>query len=228
MLPFLFLFLLLVNICTWMPNLFIIIVLSLSNWSFLFFHIYRPDQRVIKLIQHMGSQPHPKQKRILCINKVDLVKKKKDLLKAAKQFEDLPGFERSVFLVIGKGTLGCHVSENWSGAWIASYCLLFCRYFMISGLKGYGVKDLTQYLMEQACSCTTIIIFCSNQFTVSGIRDLWNLFCCCMSLECYLIVSLNIGNNLSDQLWSFVRKIVMAIFLVQLSKKKKKQRIIYD
>lgn len=45
----------------------------------------------------MGSQPHPKQKRILCINKVDLVKKKKDLLKAAKQFEDLPGFERSVF-----------------------------------------------------------------------------------------------------------------------------------
>lgn len=60
----------------------------------------------------MGSQPHPKQKRILCINKVDLVKKKKDLLKAAKQFEDLPGFERSVFLVIGKGTLGCHVSEN--------------------------------------------------------------------------------------------------------------------
>ncbi|XP_050261335.1 GTP-binding protein ERG isoform X1 [Quercus robur] len=80
-------------------------------------HLTRPDQRVIKLIQHMGSQPHPKQKRILCINKVDLVKKKKDLLKAAKQFEDLPGFE---------------------------------RYFMISGLKGYGVKDLTQYLMEQA------------------------------------------------------------------------------
>ncbi|KAK4564496.1 hypothetical protein RGQ29_006530 [Quercus rubra] len=79
-------------------------------------HLTRPDQRVIKLIQHMGSQPHPKQKRILCINKVDLVKKKKDLLKAAKQFEDLPGFE---------------------------------RYFMISGLKGYGVKDLTQYLMEQ-------------------------------------------------------------------------------
>lgn len=80
-------------------------------------HLTRPDQRVIKLIQHMGSQPHPKQKRILCINKVDLVKKKKDLLKVAKQFEDLPGFE---------------------------------RYFMISGLKGYGIKDLTQYLMEQA------------------------------------------------------------------------------
>lgn len=29
--------------------------------------------------------------------------------------------------------------------------LFFCRYFMISGLKGSGVKDLVQYLMEQAC-----------------------------------------------------------------------------
>jgi hypothetical protein len=54
---------------------------------------------------------------------------------------------------------------------------------MIAGLKGYGVKDLTQYLMEQACSCTTNTIFLSIQFTVSGIRDLWNLFCCCMSFR---------------------------------------------
>ncbi|KAF5472244.1 hypothetical protein F2P56_008980 [Juglans regia] len=80
-------------------------------------HLTRPDLRVIRLIKRMGAQPHPKQKRILCINKVDLVEKKKDLLKAAEQFKDLPGFE---------------------------------RYFMISGLKGYGVKDLTKYLMEQA------------------------------------------------------------------------------
>lgn len=29
---------------------------------------------------------------------------------------------------------------------------------MISGLKGYGVKDLTQYLMDQVCSCTTITL----------------------------------------------------------------------
>jgi GTP-binding protein Era len=42
----------------------------------------------------MGAQPHPKQKRILCINKVDLVEKKKDLLKVAEQFKDLPGYER--------------------------------------------------------------------------------------------------------------------------------------
>eukprot|EP00268_Persea_americana_P045726 TRINITY_DN4678_c0_g1_i2.p1 TRINITY_DN4678_c0_g1~~TRINITY_DN4678_c0_g1_i2.p1 ORF type:complete len:161 (-),score=32.86 TRINITY_DN4678_c0_g1_i2:807-1289(-) len=51
------------------------------------------------------------------MNKVDLVKKKKALLKVAKEFGDLPAFE---------------------------------RYFMISGLKGSGVKDLVQYLMEQA------------------------------------------------------------------------------
>ncbi|GMY35057.1 GTP-binding protein ERG-like [Fagus crenata] len=80
-------------------------------------HLTRPDTRVTKLIEHMGSQPHPKQKRILCMNKIDLVEKKKDLLKVATQFKDLPGFERN---------------------------------FMIAGLKGYGVKDLTQYLMEQA------------------------------------------------------------------------------
>lgn len=80
-------------------------------------HLNRPDKRVIGLIKHMGSQANPKQKRVLCMNKVDLVEKKKDLLKVAEQFKDLPGYE---------------------------------RYFMISGLKGSGVKDLTQYLMEQA------------------------------------------------------------------------------
>ncbi|KAG5549391.1 hypothetical protein RHGRI_014666 [Rhododendron griersonianum] len=77
-----------------------------------------PDARVITLIKRMGSLVNPKQKRVLCMNKVDLVEKKKDLLKVAEQFKDLPGYE---------------------------------RYFMISGLKGSGVNDLTQYLMEQAC-----------------------------------------------------------------------------
>ncbi|PWA43257.1 GTP-binding family protein [Artemisia annua] len=80
-------------------------------------HLTRPDNRVIGLIKKMGSEVNPKQKRILCMNKVDLVEKKKDLLMVADQFKDLPGYE---------------------------------RYFMISGLKGSGVKDLTQYLMEQA------------------------------------------------------------------------------
>lgn len=34
------------------------------------------------------------------------------------------------------------------------YCSFFyiIRHFMISGLKGAGVKDLTQYLMDQACN----------------------------------------------------------------------------
>ncbi|XP_071693919.1 GTP-binding protein ERG [Rutidosis leptorrhynchoides] len=80
-------------------------------------HLTRPDKRVIGLIKRMGSQVHPKQKRILCMNKVDLVEKKKDLLTVADQFKDLPGYE---------------------------------KYFMISGLKGSGVKDLTEYLMDQA------------------------------------------------------------------------------
>ncbi|KAF4391418.1 hypothetical protein F8388_008029 [Cannabis sativa] len=80
-------------------------------------HLTRPDGRVIGLIKHMGAKSHPTQKRVLCMNKVDLVEKKKDLLKVAEQFKDLPGFE---------------------------------RHFMISGLKGSGVKDLSQYLMEQA------------------------------------------------------------------------------
>ncbi|XP_062096023.1 GTP-binding protein ERG isoform X1 [Humulus lupulus] len=80
-------------------------------------HLTRPDARVIGLIKHMGAKSHAMQKRVLCMNKVDLAEKKKDLLKVAEQFKDLPGFE---------------------------------RHFMISGLKGSGVKDLSQYLMEQA------------------------------------------------------------------------------
>ncbi|XVF46071.1 hypothetical protein PTKIN_Ptkin02bG0258500 [Pterospermum kingtungense] len=80
-------------------------------------HLTKPDSRVIRLIKRMGAEENPKQIRILCMNKVDLVEKKKDLLKVAEQFKDLPGYERT---------------------------------FMISGLKGSGVEDLTKYLMEQA------------------------------------------------------------------------------
>lgn len=57
-------------------------------------YVHRPDNRVIGLIKQMGSQVNPKQKRILCMNKVDLVEKKKDLLMVADQFKDLPGYER--------------------------------------------------------------------------------------------------------------------------------------
>lgn len=80
-------------------------------------HLSRPDSRVIRLVKRMGAQALSKQKRVLCMNKVDLVEKKEDLLKVAEEFRDLPGYE---------------------------------QYFMISGLKGSGVKDLMKYLMEQA------------------------------------------------------------------------------
>ncbi|CAK7356424.1 unnamed protein product [Dovyalis caffra] len=80
-------------------------------------HLTRPDSRVVALIKCMGAQANPKQKRVLCMNKIDLVEKKKDLLKVAEEFKDLTGYD---------------------------------RHFMISGLKGTGVKHLSQYLMEQA------------------------------------------------------------------------------
>ncbi|KAL3616681.1 hypothetical protein CASFOL_039075 [Castilleja foliolosa] len=79
-------------------------------------HITRPDSRVVRLIERMGSINSPNQKRVLCMNKVDLVTKKSDLLKVVDEFKDLSGYE---------------------------------RFFMISGMKGAGVKDLTQYLIEQ-------------------------------------------------------------------------------
>lgn len=56
--------------------------------------IFRPDSRVTRLIQRMGSEPNIKQKHILCMNKVDLVKKKKDLLKVSEELKDLQGYER--------------------------------------------------------------------------------------------------------------------------------------
>ncbi|KAK3032130.1 hypothetical protein RJ639_035940 [Escallonia herrerae] len=48
----------------------------------------------------MGSKMNPKQKRLLCMNKVDLVEKKKDLLKVAEEFKDLPAYER-YFMISG-------------------------------------------------------------------------------------------------------------------------------
>lgn len=56
--------------------------------------LFRPDSRVVRLIERMGSQVNPSQKRVLCMNKIDLVEKKKDLLKVAEEFKDLPGYDR--------------------------------------------------------------------------------------------------------------------------------------
>ncbi|KAA3465307.1 GTP-binding protein ERG [Gossypium australe] len=96
---------------------FVFFILIADQILILMIHPYRPDSRVIRLIKRMGEEPNPKQIRILCMNKVDLIEKKKELLKVAEQFKDLPGYG---------------------------------RIFMISGLKGSGVEDLTKYLMEQA------------------------------------------------------------------------------
>lgn len=49
---------------------------------------------MVRLIERMGSQVNPSQKRVLCMNKIDLVEKKKDLLKVAEEFKDLPGYDR--------------------------------------------------------------------------------------------------------------------------------------
>ncbi|CAN4078484.1 unnamed protein product [Withania somnifera] len=57
-------------------------------------HLTKPDSRVVRLIERMGSETKPNQKRLLCINKVDLLEKKKDLLKVVEEFKDLPGYER--------------------------------------------------------------------------------------------------------------------------------------
>ncbi|KAE8724802.1 GTP-binding protein ERG [Hibiscus syriacus] len=79
-------------------------------------HLTRPDSRVIRLIKRMGAEASPKQARVLCMNKVDLVEKKKDLLKVAEQFKDLPGYER-IFTISGlKGSgvedLSGHLMEQ--------------------------------------------------------------------------------------------------------------------
>jgi GTPase len=70
------------------------------------FHICRPDSRVIKLIKRLGAEVNPNQRRILCMNKVDLVEDKKDLLKVAKEFESLPGYER--FSLVCRLSLCCY------------------------------------------------------------------------------------------------------------------------
>lgn len=81
------------NITHWIEVAFVVI-------PFFFFHWSRPDSRVVRLIERMGSISSPNQKRILCMNKVDLVEKKKDLLKVVEEFSDLSGYERCVVLFL--------------------------------------------------------------------------------------------------------------------------------
>ena len=59
----------------------------------------------MRLIERMGSISIPNQKRILCMNKVDLVEKKKDLLKVVEEFNDLSGYERYAILFLCLSTI---------------------------------------------------------------------------------------------------------------------------
>lgn len=60
------------------------------------FCLYSPDSRVKRLIRLLGKEKQPQQKRILCMNKVDLVTNKRDLLEVAREFKDLPGYDRYI------------------------------------------------------------------------------------------------------------------------------------
>lgn len=51
---------------------------------------------MVRLIERVGAIINTNQKRVLCMNKVDLVEKKKDVLKVFDEFKDLPGYERYV------------------------------------------------------------------------------------------------------------------------------------
>lgn len=115
------------------------------------------------------------QKRILCLNKVDFIKNKRTLLPLAKQFEDLYGYDRFVrsqfhssffwfswthILPLSSLYLQRNLWVIWTvvgklGSYIF-FDLDLCRIFMISGLTGSGVKDVTDYLVNQVRSMSCI------------------------------------------------------------------------
>ncbi|MBA0760373.1 hypothetical protein Gotri_023122, partial [Gossypium trilobum] len=83
----------LTNLSSFLSNAEVVFFILIADQILiLMIHPYRPDSRVIRLIKRMGEEPNPKQIRILCMNKVDLIEKKKELLKVAEQFKDLPGY----------------------------------------------------------------------------------------------------------------------------------------
>lgn len=71
------------------------------------------DRRVESLMRKVGSELPVGQRRIACLNKVDLIRDKRILFPLADQLQQFHAFE---------------------------------RVFMISGLKGSGVRDLEKYL----------------------------------------------------------------------------------
>ncbi|KAL2652073.1 hypothetical protein R1flu_020201 [Riccia fluitans] len=62
--------------------------------------IRRPDRRVKRLVEKIGMEQVVDQKKILCLNKVDLIEQKRLLLPLAKEFENLPAYDR-IFMISG-------------------------------------------------------------------------------------------------------------------------------
>eukprot|EP00250_Pteridium_aquilinum_P009007 c18379_g1_i1 orf=844-2430(-) len=60
--------------------------------------IHKPDKRVLRLVERLGTEENPYPKRVLVLNKVDIVEDKRHLLPLAQQFDKLPGYE-SIFMV---------------------------------------------------------------------------------------------------------------------------------
>lgn len=103
--------------------------------------------------------------------------------------------------------------ENWP--WLLKVLFLIClfvlsgRYFMISGLKGFGVKDLTQYLVEQACNtfdyaknfAIKFHVHVKNEFDIMIINKHWNIhFTNCLNFIS-LVKLLNCLRNMSTQFY---------------------------
>lgn len=79
--------------------------------------INKPDKRVLRLVESLGSDENSHLKKCLVLNKVDIVESKKQLLPLAQEFGKLPGYE---------------------------------NIFMVSALTGSGVRDIADYLSDQA------------------------------------------------------------------------------
>ncbi|KAL3699780.1 hypothetical protein R1sor_017802 [Riccia sorocarpa] len=62
--------------------------------------IRRPDRRVKRLVEKIGMEQVVDQKKVLCLNKVDLIEQKRLLLPLAKEFENLPAYDR-IFMISG-------------------------------------------------------------------------------------------------------------------------------
>ncbi|KAL5175935.1 GTP-binding protein ERG [Glycine soja] len=65
-----------------------------SAWSSInFYEVLILDSRVMQLIKRIIARSVPNQTRNLCMKNIDLVEKRKDLLKVVEEFKDLPGYE---------------------------------------------------------------------------------------------------------------------------------------